>query len=189
MCERGLLKVPLSASLRWNLSNDDRLNLSVGRTVRRPNFDFILPLLLEEEYGDNDFLGNPRLDPETAWGIDLGFERRLGRQGIVGVNLFYRDVSDLIEVVNTGEPSVTALDDFADDVEDFLADNPGADETTPGYPVFDPDSFVYTAANVGDGVPAGTYTLSAWLDGAVRAQRTVTIGSDGRVFELDFTVR
>jgi len=40
-----------------------------------------------------------------------------------------------------------------------------------------------------DGVPAGTYTLSAWLDGAVRAQRTVTIGVDSRVFELDFTVR
>lgn len=144
-----------SASLRWNVTDDDRINLSVGRTVRRPNFDFILPLTLEEEYGDNDFTGNPLLDPETAWGIDLGFERRLGRQGIVGINLFYRDVSDLIEVVNTGAPSVTALDDYADDVEDFLDDNPGADENTPGFPVFDPDSFVYTAANVGDGYVYG----------------------------------
>jgi outer membrane receptor protein involved in Fe transport len=140
-----------SASLRWNLTEDDRLSLSLGRTVRRPNFDFILPLTLEEEYGDSDFTGNPQLDPETAWGIDLGFERRLGRQGIVGVNLFYRDVSDLIEVVNTGAPSATALDDYEDEVEEFLDENPGADENTPGYPQFDPQSFVYTAANVGDG--------------------------------------
>lgn len=144
-----------SASLSWNVTDDDRVNLSVGRTVRRPNFDFILPLTLEEEYGDNDFTGNPLLDPETAWGIDLGFERRLGRQGIVGINLFYRDVSDLIEVVNTGVPSVTALDDYADDVEDFLDDNPGSDESSPGFPEFDPDSFVYTAANVGDGYVYG----------------------------------
>jgi outer membrane receptor protein involved in Fe transport len=140
-----------SASFRWNLGEDDRLSLSLGRTVRRPNFDFVLPLTLEEEYGDNDFAGNPQLDPETAWGIDIGFERRLGRQGIVGLNLFYRDVKDLIEIVYTGEPNETALDDYADEVEEFLDENPGADETTPGYPVFDPRSFVYTAANVGDG--------------------------------------
>jgi plastocyanin len=40
-----------------------------------------------------------------------------------------------------------------------------------------------------DSVPAGTYTLSAWLDGGVRAQRTITIGADSRIVELDFTVR
>lgn len=144
-----------SAHLRWNLGDDDRINLSLGRSVRRPNFNFILPLLLEEEYGDNDFVGNPQLDPELAWGADLGFEHRIGRRGIVGVNLFYRDVSDLIELVNTGQPSATALDDFEDEVEEFLEENPGADETTPGYPQFDPDSFVYSAANVGDGAVYG----------------------------------
>ena len=144
-----------SASLRWNVTDDDRVSLSLGRTVRRPSFDFVLPLLLEEEFGDNDFLGNPQLDPETAWGVDLGFERRLGRQGIVGLNLFYRDITDLIEVTNTGVPNETALDDFADEVEEFLGENPGADETTPGYPVFDPQSFIYTAANVGDGYVFG----------------------------------
>ena len=122
-----------------------------GRTVRRPDFNFVLPLTLEEEFEDNDFVGNPALDPETAWGIDIGYERRLGRRGIVGVNVFYRDVKDLIEVVNTGAPSATALGDFEDEVEDFLDDNPGATPATPGYPVFDPDSFVYTARNVGDG--------------------------------------
>ncbi|MFZ5703309.1 MAG: TonB-dependent receptor domain-containing protein, partial [Pseudomonadota bacterium] len=51
---------------------------------------------------DNDLLGNPQLDPETAWGIDLGYERRIGRGGIVGINFFYRDVQNLIELTNTG---------------------------------------------------------------------------------------
>ncbi|MGZ9099217.1 MAG: TonB-dependent receptor plug domain-containing protein [Brevundimonas sp.] len=91
-----------SASLRYRLSDADRLTLSVARTIRRPDFDDLAPVTLEEERGDNDFRGNPLLDPETAWGVDLGFERRLGRRGVVGINAFYRDVTDLIEDVNTG---------------------------------------------------------------------------------------
>ncbi len=92
-----------SASLRYRLSDSDRLTMSVARTVRRPNFDDLAPVTLEEERGDNDFRGNPLLEPETAWGLDVGFERRLGRRGVVGLNAFYRDVTDLIEDVNTGE--------------------------------------------------------------------------------------
>lgn len=91
-----------SASLRYRLSDSDRLTLSVARTVRRADFDDLAPVTLEEERGDNDFRGNPFLEPETAWGLDVGFERRLGRRGVVGINAFYRDVTDLIEDVNTG---------------------------------------------------------------------------------------
>jgi plastocyanin len=40
-----------------------------------------------------------------------------------------------------------------------------------------------------DGVPPGTYTLSAWYEGSVRDQRTVTVAADGRVSDVDFTVR
>jgi len=140
-----------SAHLKWDFTSADRLLFSIGRTVRRPNFDQILPLTLEEEFGDNDFTGNPTLDPERAWGVDFGYERRLGTRGVFGVNVFYRDVKDLIEVVNTGDPSSTALGDYEDEVEEFLDENPSATPTTPGYPAFDPDSFVYTALNVGDG--------------------------------------
>jgi len=140
-----------SAHLKWDFTSADRLLLSLGRTVRRPNFDQILPLTLEEEFGDNDFTGNPTLDPERAWGVDFGYERRLGTRGVFGVNVFYRDVKDLIEIVNTGEPSSTALGDYEDEVEEFLDENPGATPATPGYPEFDPSSFVYTARNVGDG--------------------------------------
>jgi hypothetical protein len=38
-------------------------------------------------------------------------------------------------------------------------------------------------------VPPGSYTLSAWYEGSVRDQRTVTVTADGRVGEIDFTVR
>ncbi len=91
-----------SAHLRWNLDDSNRVTASVARTMRRPGFDQISPALILAELGDNDLLGNPDLEPETAWGFDLGWERRLGSRGIVGVNAFYRDISNLIEIANTG---------------------------------------------------------------------------------------
>lgn len=156
-----------SAHLRFNLSEYDRFSASLARTVRRPDFDKLLPMTLEGEYGDNDFVGNPSLRPETAWGLDLGYERRLGRRGVVGVNLFYRKVRDLIEIAGTGRPSAKALEDHEEAVEEFLDAHPGAGPATPGYPALDPDSFVFTAANVGDGKVWGaefdlSTPLTAW---------------------------
>lgn len=91
-----------SAHLRMNLDDRQRVTASLARTLRRPDFNQISPALLTAELGDNDFLGNPDLEPERAWGLDLGWEYRLGRSGVVGVNAFYRDISDLIELANTG---------------------------------------------------------------------------------------
>jgi outer membrane receptor protein involved in Fe transport len=144
-----------SAHLRWDLSDAARVNFSVARSVRRPNFNYLLPVVLEGEYGDNDFIGNPNLELEKAWGADLGYEHRLGKRGVVGVNVFYRDVKDLIEITNTGNPSETALEDFEDEIAEFLESNPGALPGSPGYPVLDPDSFLFSAANVGDGYVYG----------------------------------
>ena len=91
-----------SAHLRYELTQNDRVYASVARTVRRPSFDNLNPALLEEEVGDSDFLGNANLDPESAWGFDVGYERRIARTGVFGVNVFYRAVDDLIELANTG---------------------------------------------------------------------------------------
>jgi outer membrane receptor protein involved in Fe transport len=117
-----------SLHLRYNLTSNDRVFASVARTVRRPSFNFLSPAVLEAELGDNDFIGDPTLDPETAWGLDVGYERRLGRTGVFGVNVFYRDVTDLIELA-------TLLDGGGVPVEG--SEGPG--------------TFVYVPRNTGDG--------------------------------------
>jgi len=95
-----------SLHLKWSLSDADRLYASLARTVRRPDFDLIAPYELEEEPADEDSLrGNPGLTPEKAWGLDVGYEHRLGRHGIVGLNFLYRDIDDVIELTSTGEDS------------------------------------------------------------------------------------
>lgn len=101
-----------SASIRYNLSKSDRILASVAKTIRRPSFDMISPALLETEYGDNDFIGNTKLKPETAIGFDIGYERKIGKRGIMGINFFYRDVSDLIEIYNTGQEGSEGEDTF-----------------------------------------------------------------------------
>jgi len=120
-----------SVHLRYNLTDDDRITGSIARTVRRPSFSFISPAVLEAELGDNDFVGNPNLSPETAWGLDIGYERRLGRTGVFGVNFFYRDVTDLIEL---------------------------STQTVGGVPVVGSEgagTFVYSPRNTGDGTVMG----------------------------------
>ena len=135
-----------SLNLRWNLGDADRISLSLARTIKRPNFNELLPALLDGEFGDNDYIGNPELDPETANGLDLGFEHRLGRKGVVGVNFFYRDVKDLIEIVNTGVPSEEMQDTWEEMIEDGdavdLADAMAQEPAS---------SWLYTSSNVGDG--------------------------------------
>lgn len=128
-----------SASAKIEIGNGGRFTISGARTVRRPRFDYLTPILLEEELGDNDLQGNPLLRPETAWGADIGFEQRIGSTGVVGINFFYRDIKDVVEVFNTGRPG--------------SEDDPDGDRT-----------FVYQPRNTGDGQVYGVeFDLSTGL--------------------------
>lgn len=84
-----------SLHLRWHLSPQDQARISIARTVRYPEFDQLNPVTLTID--DETFRGNPQLDPETAWGLDLGLDHFMGDTGVVGINLYYRRVEDLIE--------------------------------------------------------------------------------------------
>lgn len=104
-----------SAHLVWTATDDDQFRLSVARTVRRPSIDQLIPAYSLESPGDEDVtIGNPDLSFETSLGFDIGYERRLAGRGIIGVNLFQRDISDLIGLVNTGDPVSTIGLDPAD---------------------------------------------------------------------------
>lgn len=128
-----------SAHFSWELTDSGRIRGSAARTIRNAPFAFLFTGVLEEELGANDFQGNANLEPETAWGVDLGYEQQLGRTGIAGVNFFYRQVEDLIEVYNTG------LAGSANDPPDDLA-------------------YIYSARNTGDGQVFGVeFDLSSDL--------------------------
>jgi len=86
-----------SAHYRWDVTDRTQVRLSAARTVRRPSFDQLNPTLLIDD--EESILGNPTLDQETALGFDAGVDFDLtGEDAIIGLNFFYRDVSDKIEL-------------------------------------------------------------------------------------------
>ena len=46
-------------------------------------------------------MGNPALKPELATGVELAYEHYLPQGGMVGVNVFYRHIDDLIRRVTS----------------------------------------------------------------------------------------
>jgi len=132
-----------SAHLQWKLTPADQIRASVAKTVRRPNIEQLVPAFALESPGDEDVtIGNPNLEFETSLGFDLGYEHRIGKRGVFGVNLFWRDISDLIGLVNSGE----SVEELGLDPEDF----PGG---------------LYTYRNLGDAQVRGIeFDLSTPLD-------------------------
>ena len=81
-----------------------RLRISLARTTRRPDFQDLQPFARRNQPYDGQItFGNSQLRAEFAKGLDLGYELRLKQQeGILGVNLFYREITDLVETLQTG---------------------------------------------------------------------------------------
>lgn len=88
--------------LTYNVTNKAYLTASFGRRVRRPGYKDLNPF---REIKDLTEIkeGNPELRPETAWTYELGYFQQLSNLNY-GVNLFYRDINDLIQ------KSITTID-------------------------------------------------------------------------------
>lgn len=67
--------------------------------VARPQLNTLFPVPGANTSVSPDRAGNPNLKPETAHGIDLAYENYLDKGGIVSVNLFHRQIKDLIRTV------------------------------------------------------------------------------------------
>ena len=83
----------------------DQLRLSLTRSYRPPSLGTLIarPTINRDAPapGPNgpstpDTVGNPRLKPELASGIDLAFERYLDGGGVLSANLFHREISNLM---------------------------------------------------------------------------------------------
>ena len=91
----------------------DQIRASLTRSYRSPNTNQLVarPAIssLFADLGQTnsptspDRVGNPRLLPELAWGLEVGFEHYLDAGGIVSANLFARRIDNLIRTVRSLE--------------------------------------------------------------------------------------
>jgi outer membrane receptor for ferrienterochelin and colicins len=76
---------------------------TLANLIARPTINRDFPVSGPNRETSPDSAGNPDLKPELATGIDLAVERYLSGGGVLSVNLFHRQISDLMRGVTTLE--------------------------------------------------------------------------------------
>lgn len=98
--ERSVTDINPSLHLLYRVTDDLSLRAAISRGVNRPKFDELSPF--EDEKNDRIIIGNPDLEPARSLNLDVGGEYAT-RYAYLGVNFFYRNVTGVIEEVNTGQ--------------------------------------------------------------------------------------
>jgi outer membrane receptor for ferrienterochelin and colicins len=82
--------------LRHDLTADDQLRLRVERSVSQLDFaNFIASFDAEVDQVRG---GNPQLQPQTAWELELAYEKRLSSDsGVLAARAFYNDIRNHID--------------------------------------------------------------------------------------------
>jgi iron complex outermembrane receptor protein len=90
-----------SFNILHDLDEENQLRLGIARHIRRPALPNVVDGVVEREDGtedEPDKVGNPELDNEQAWAFELGWEHYFSDDsGLIGVNLFHRELEDKIE--------------------------------------------------------------------------------------------
>ncbi len=95
--ERSFTYVKPQLALTYAPGQGAQTRLRIAREVSQLDFnDFVSATVFE----DNDLaLGNPDLQPETAWRAEISHERRFGRESVVKILAFHDWVSDVEDLL------------------------------------------------------------------------------------------
>ncbi|MDH3532927.1 MAG: hypothetical protein OEO82_08350 [Gammaproteobacteria bacterium] len=95
--ERDFFFVKPQLALNYSSVNSSQTRLSLAREVAQLNLeDFVSAT----EFVDNDVaLGNPNIEPDATWKLELSQEKRLGVHGSVKLTLFHDWISDVLDLL------------------------------------------------------------------------------------------
>jgi outer membrane receptor protein involved in Fe transport len=84
-------------SMTYSATQNRQTRFRVAREVSQLDFfDFVSSAVFEE---DDLALGNPALEPESTWIVELSEERRFGDLGVFRITLFYNKISDVEDLL------------------------------------------------------------------------------------------
>lgn len=92
-----------SMTARWDAGENLVLRAAYSRTLTRPNLGDLAP---SESFngidasGGRGTKGNPNLEPFTSDNIDIGAEWYFSRDGLIGGNVFYKDIKGFIDTTS-----------------------------------------------------------------------------------------
>ena len=107
-----------SLNIRYAPQPDLVFRLAGYRSLVRPNLEQLAPRVEFDE--DNEaVIGNPTLEPFTAWNIDATAEYYMSNNGAITAGVFYKDIDDyVVEVAFDGAGSFLGFD--FDAAESFI---------------------------------------------------------------------
>jgi len=91
----------------YKLGSGIHLRGSVARTIGRPAFKDKVPTRSVKK--DKVEEGNPDLKATSSYNYEAGIEKYFGKNGVVAVNGFYKDIDDVIEKQRVGTDTVSGL--------------------------------------------------------------------------------
>ena len=102
--ERDFTFLKPQFAFTYSPDQGEQTRISFGRTVSQLDFrNFVSSTLFEDDILTS---GNPNLRPESTWKLELGYERRFGKDSVVKLTAFHdwvSDVEDLLPLTPTTE--------------------------------------------------------------------------------------
>ncbi|MFH0758137.1 MAG: TonB-dependent receptor [Bacteroidota bacterium] len=98
-----------SVNLKFKATDFLSIQGAVYKSTSRPSFRQISPLVIYPQTGQGITSNNPWLEPSSAWNYDLGVSIMKPKVGLFTIYGFYKEISDLIFVMNGYKPSKKGL--------------------------------------------------------------------------------
>ena len=99
-----------SLNVRFAPQDNLVMRLAGYRSLVRPNLEQLAPRF-ELDEDDEAVIGNPSLNPFTAWNLDASVEYYMSNNGALTAAVFYKDIDDyIVEVAIDGEGRLQGID-------------------------------------------------------------------------------
>ncbi len=89
-----------SAHVNWDFREDQKLRFSFSTGISRPTYIEARAAGSISEIGESVSGGNPELDEEKSWGIDVAWEWYFNDASILSVTAFHRSIDNVITESN-----------------------------------------------------------------------------------------
>lgn len=89
-------------SLVYTINDEQNFRFAYGRTIAKPTFKELSPVVIDDSFTGDRFQGNPDLDRTVIDNVDLRWEWFINGLDLVAVSAFYKKMDQPIEVLFFG---------------------------------------------------------------------------------------
>ncbi|CUI06938.1 TonB-dependent receptor plug domain-containing protein [Massilia antarctica] len=96
--QRSVIPAPVLQAL-YKPAADHQLRAGLARTYKAPTMGSLIPRRYTVDNNNSATNphneGNPALRPEKAWGLDVGYDRQIGKDGLLAASAYARRIDDV----------------------------------------------------------------------------------------------